>query len=59
MEKQQRKLILETMETMLEVQLRSIKKILGKEDEMCQGGSDEPTVLITAAEKLWLKEEKK
>ncbi len=32
MESQQRKLILETMETMLEVQLRSIRKILGKEE---------------------------
>ncbi len=33
MEETQRKLILETMETMLEVQLRSIRKILGKEYE--------------------------
>jgi hypothetical protein len=32
MESQQRKLILETMETVLEVQLRSIRKILGKEE---------------------------
>jgi DNA-binding transcriptional MerR regulator len=32
MNSQQRKLILETMETMLEVQLKSIRKILGKED---------------------------
>ena len=34
MESQQRKLILETMETMLEIQLRSIRKILGKEEEV-------------------------
>ena len=33
MENQQRKLILETMETMLEVQLRSIREMLGKEEE--------------------------
>jgi hypothetical protein len=33
MENQQRKLILETMETMLEFQLKSIRKILGKEDD--------------------------
>ena len=33
MENQQRKLILETMETMLEVQLRSIREMLGKEED--------------------------
>ena len=33
MENQQRKLILETMETMLEVQLQSIREMLGKEEE--------------------------
>lgn len=32
MDSQQHKLILETMETMLEIQLRSIRKILGKEE---------------------------
>ena len=32
MENQQRKLILETMETVLEVQLASIRRILGKEE---------------------------
>lgn len=33
MKNQQRKLILETMETMLEVQLRSIREMLGKEED--------------------------
>ena len=33
MKDQQRILILETMETLLEVELRSIRKILGKEEE--------------------------
>jgi hypothetical protein len=32
MNNQQRQLILETMETMLEIQLKSIRKILGKEE---------------------------
>lgn len=32
MENQQRKLILETMETLLELQLRSVRKLLGKEE---------------------------
>jgi len=33
LENQQRKLILETMEAMLEVQLRSIREMLGKEED--------------------------
>ncbi len=37
MENQQRKLILETMKTMLEVQLRSVREMLGKEEVPTNG----------------------